>query len=178
MTTIIAVQQSIETFNQSYTLESEQQSDFVGISGVIYTQNPFLLKRVYEGKIVVEGKNVELEVLNRDRIEKTFNIGGKNVTALVGSNDPKDIHELINTAINDVYIFNLPASGQFNYEFILQNTGDQEANINFQIKETNTNYGIFIFGALMTLFITFPGTILIISERKNRKALFQTTLQK
>ncbi len=169
LVSIMAVQQTREIHSDSYVLAPNQKSGEVSTSGGHFSSDPFYNMHSFEGQIIVEGENVEFKVISEDQKVVTWWHNGKMVNCTVNSNDPKDIHQVISTTVDDTYTFNLPANGDYSYEYIVQNTGSQQATVNFQLKETQTTISRLIPGAIALLFTALPGTILIVSGRKNRK---------
>ena len=154
---ILAVQQSCGILNYSYVLEPDQKSDQAFTSGGHYTSDPFYNMHSFEGQIIVEGENVEFKVLSRE---------GNSAVYL--SNDPKDTQEVISTTVDGTYTFNLPANVDYSYDYVIQNTGSQQATVNFQLKETQIAISMLIPGAIALLVTALLGTVLIISGRKGK----------
>ncbi len=168
LVSIFAVQQSYGTFSDSYVLEPNQKSNEAWTSGGHFSLDPFYNNHSFEGQIIVEGKNVEFKVISREPTVITYDFNGKKTNSTVYSRD-SDTHEVLSTTVDGSYTFNLPANGDYSYEYVLQNTGSQQAKVNFQLKETQTAISRLIPGAIALLVTALPGTVLIISGRKGKK---------
>ncbi len=168
LVSIMAVQQSRGTFSDSYVLAPNQKSSEVGTSGGHYSSDPFYNMHSFEGQIIVEGENVEFKVVSREPTVITNDVNGRKTNCTVYMRDSAT-HEVLSTTIDGTYAFNLPANGDYSYEYIVQNTGSQQATVNFQLKETQTAISRLIPGAIALLVAALPGTVLIISGRKGKK---------
>ncbi len=168
LVSIMAAQQIREIHSESCVLESNQKS-IVGSSGGVSFSHPYY-NRCFEGQIIVEGKNVELKVVSREPIVKTYDVNGTKGYSTVYMRDTPT-HEVPSTFVDGAYKFNLPANGDYyDYECALQNTGSQQAKVTFQINEIQTDIGMLIPGAIVLLVTALIGTLLIVSGRKGKKA--------
>jgi hypothetical protein len=173
LVSIMAAQQIREIHNESCILESNQKS-IVSSSGSVAFSNPNN-NRFFEGQIIVEGKNVELKVISREPIVKTYDdIDGKKGYSTAYSLD-SPTQEIPSTFIGGTYKFKLPANDlpsneTYYYECALQNNGSQQAKVTFQINEIQTDIGKLIPGAVALLVTATVGTLLIVSGRKGKKA--------
>jgi hypothetical protein len=167
LVSIAAVQQIREIHSESCVLESNQKS-IVSSSGGIGFSQPYY-NRYFEGQITVEGKNVELKVVSRDPIVKTYDVNGTKGYSTVYMRDTPT-QEVPSTFVDGAYKFNLPAKGDYyDYECALQNTGNQQAKVTFQINEIQTDIGKLIPGAIALIVTALLGTALIVSGRKGKK---------
>lgn len=168
LVSIMAVQQIREIHSESCVLESNQKS-IVSSSGGVPLSHPYY-NRCFEGKIIVESKNVELKVISREPIVKTYDVDGKKGYSTAYSLD-SPTHEVLTSLVDDTYKFNLPVNGDYyDYECALQNNGSQQAKVTFQINEIQTDISKLIPGAIALFATALPGTALIISGRKGKKA--------
>jgi hypothetical protein len=174
LVSITAVQQISEIYNDSYVLTPNQKSGEVSTGGGTFPISP-CHNHCFEGQIIVEGKNVEFKVISREPTVITQEINGKMVNSTVYSRDSAT-HEVLSTTVDSTYRFNLPANGDYAYEYALQNTGSQQAKVTFQLNEIQTAIGILIPGAITLLVTALPGTVLIVSGRKGKKAAMMTPL--
>lgn len=164
----LAVQQTREIHSDSYVLASNQKSGEVSTSGGHFSLDPFYNMHSFEGQIIVEGENVEFKVVSREPTVITNDVNGRKTNCTVYMRDSAT-HEVLSTTVDGTYAFNLPANGDYAYEYIIQNTGSQQATVNFQLKETQTAISRLIPGATALLVAALPGTVLIISGRKGKK---------
>jgi hypothetical protein len=100
----------------------------------------------HDGKIIVNGGTVEFTV-----------------------QDSKDSRQIISTTIDDTYSFSIPANEDYN--FVIQNVGSQKASVNLEL-ETMAPFVVvpLMIGSVALLVTALPGTVLIISGRKGKKA--------
>ncbi|MGD6810475.1 MAG: hypothetical protein ACQCN3_12320 [Candidatus Bathyarchaeia archaeon] len=168
----MAIQQTHEIHSDSYTLEPNQKSSDVGTSGGHFSFDPFYNMHSFEGQIIVEGKNVEFKVVSREPAVITCDNNGKKINQTVYFRD-SETHEVLSTTVDGTYTFNLPANGDYSYDYVIENTGNQRANINFQLNETQITVSRLIPGVIALLVTALPGAILIVSGRRSRKATFQ-----
>ncbi len=167
LVSIMAVQQIREIHSESCVLESNEKS-LVGSSGGVSFSHPYY-NRCFEGRIIVEGKNVELKVVSREPVVKTYDVDGTKGYSTVYSLD-SPTQEILGTFVDGAYKFNLPANGDYyDYECNLQNNDSQQAKVTFQVNEIQTDIGKLIPGAIALLVTAIPGTVLIISGRKGKK---------
>ncbi len=169
LVSIMAVQQTREIHSDSYVLVPNQKSGEVGTSGGHFSLDPFYNMHSFEGQIIVEGKNVEFKVISREPTVITYDVNGRKTNCTVYMRDSAT-HEVLSTTVNGTYKFNLPANGDYSYEYVVQNTGSQQVKVNFQLNETQTAISMMIPGAIALLATALPGTVLIISGRKGKKA--------
>ncbi|XHH07596.1 MAG: hypothetical protein ACFCUE_08400 [Candidatus Bathyarchaeia archaeon] len=172
LVSIMAVQQTQqirEIHNDSCVLEPNQRSVEASTGGGYY---PYYNIHSIEGQIIVEGKNVELNIISREPIVNTYDVNGTKGYSIVYMRD-SPTHEVLSATVDGTYKFNLPANGEYNYECALQNAGSQQAKVTFQLNEIQTDIGKLTPGAITLLVTALPGTILIISGRKSRKATFE-----
>lgn len=175
LVSIMAAQQIYEIYSDSCVfLESNQKSVGVSTSGGGLFSHPYY-NRCFEGQIIVEGKNVEFRVINREPTVITRVVNGIKVNSTVFSRD-SPTHDVLSITVDGTYRFNLPANGDY-YECALQNTGSQQAKVTFQLNEIQTDIGKLIPGAIALLVTALPGTALIISGRKGKKQLASTPLK-
>ncbi len=163
---VMAIQQTREIHSDSYVLEPNQKSGEVSTGG---GHHSVTVVHSFEGKIIVEGKNVEFKVVSREPTVMTFDFNGKKRNQTVYLRD-SETHEVLSQTVDGTYAFNLPANGDYHYEYIVQNTGSQQARINFQLNETQITIGMLMLGAIVLLVTALPGTLLIVSGRRSRKA--------
>jgi hypothetical protein len=174
LVSIMAVQQTQlirEIHNDSCVLEPNQRSVEASTGGGYY---PNYNIHSIEGQIIVEGRNVELNIVSRDPIVKTIDVDGKKGYSIVYMRD-SPTHEVLSATVDGTYKFNLPANGEYNYECALQNNGSQQAKVTFQLNETqtDTDIGKLIPGVIVLLVTVLPGTVLIVSGRRSRKAFMR-----
>jgi len=165
LVSIMAAQQIREIHNDSCVLEPNQRSVEVSTGGGYY---PYYNIHSIEGQIIVEGKNVELNIISREPIVKTYDADGKKGYNIVYMRD-SPTHEVISATVDGTYKFNLPANGEYNYECALQNKGSQQAKVTFQLNEIQTDIGKLIPGAIALLVTALPGTVLIVKGLKGKK---------
>jgi hypothetical protein len=168
----MAIQQTHEIHSDSYVLEPDQKSSEVGTSGGHFSYDPFYNMHSFEGQIIVEGENVEFKVISREPTVITCDINGKKVNQTVYFWDSVT-HEVLSTTVDGTYAFNLPANGEYSYDYVVQNTGNQRASVNFQLNETQIAVSRLIPGAIALLVTAIPGALLIVSGRRSRKATFK-----
>ncbi len=173
LVSIMAVQQSRGHFSDSYVLAPNQKSSEVSTSGGHHSFDPFYNMHSFEGKVIVEGENVEFKVVSREPTVMAFDVNGKKVNCTVYSRDSAT-HEVLSQTVDGTYKFNLPANGDYSYDYVLQNTGSQQVRVTFQLNETQIAVSRLIPGAIALLVTALPGTILIVSGRRNKKAIAQT----
>jgi hypothetical protein len=173
---ILAVQQTRAVHSDSYVLASNQKSSEVSTAGGHYSFDPFYNMHSFGGKVIVEGENVEFKVVSREPTVMTYDLNGRKINCTVYMRDSAT-HEVLSTTVDGTYKFNLPANGDYAYEYIVQNTGSQQARVRFQLQETQIAVSRLIPGAIALLVTALPGTILIVSGRKSRKATFQMPLK-
>ncbi len=142
------------------------------IGGGYGTESSYDKPPTQEGKITVNGGPVEFTIISTEQITKTFFNNGRLVNCTVNSPDPNDRHQIINTTIEGTYTFRIPANGD--YEYIFQNSGSQQATVDFNLTVTWTFMIPLIIGLGILLVTALPGTILIVSGRRNKKAIAQT----
>jgi hypothetical protein len=174
LVSVMAVQQIREIHSDSYVLAPNQKSDEVSTSGGYFSLDPYNNHR-FEGQIIVDGKNVEFKVISREPTVKTYDVNGKKINGTVYSRDSAT-HEVLSTTVDGTYTFNLPANGDYSYEYVLQNNGSQQSRVTFQLNEIQTAIGMLIPGAIALLVTALPGTALIISGRKSKKATLMMPL--
>jgi hypothetical protein len=174
LVSIMAAQQIGEIYSDSYVLTPNQKSGEVSTSGGTFPINPYY-NHCFEGKIIVEGKNVEFKIISKEPTVITHDVNGRKVNYTVYMRD-SPTHEVLSTTVDGTYKFNLPANGDYAYEYVLQNTGSQQAKVTFQLNEIQTAIGMLIPGAIALLVTALPGTVLIISGRKGKKAPMMTPL--
>ncbi len=122
---LMAMQRTSEIFDNSLVIDANERNSPIYVGGTYGTESSYDKPPTHEGKIIVNGGTVEFTVISTEQITKTFYNNGKMVNCTVGSNDPKDSHQIINTTIEGTYTFSIPANGD--YEFVIQNSGDQPA---------------------------------------------------
>ncbi len=171
LSSIAAVQQIREIHSESCVLESNQKSGELSTGGGTYPSDPYN-NHYFEAQITVEGKNVTFKVVTKEPIVKTYDVNGTKGYSIVYMRD-SPTHELLSTRVDGECKLNLPVNGEYNYECTLQNNGGQQAKVTFQLNEIQTDIGKLIPGAIALLVTALPGTVLIVSGRKSRKATFQ-----
>jgi len=164
----MAVQQTRGNFSDSYVLAPNQKSSEVSTSGVHHSFDPFYNMHSFEGKVIVEGENVEFKVVSREPTVITIDVWGKKANCTVYSRDSVT-HDVLSQTVDGTYKFNLPANGDYSYEYVIQNKGSQQARVSFQLQETQITISRLIPGAIALLVVALPGTVLIISGRKGKK---------
>jgi hypothetical protein len=172
---LMAMQYNSEIWDKTLVLNSNERNSPMYAGGTYGTDSSYDKPPTNEGKIIVNGGTVEFTVISTEQIKKTFHINGKPVNCTVGSNDPNDSHEIISTTIEGTYAFSIPANGD--YEFIIQNSGSQQATVNFNLTTTWTYMIVPIIGLGILLVTALPGTVLIISGRKSKKQLASIQLK-
>jgi hypothetical protein len=172
---VMAMQQTHEIHSDSYVLESNQKSGEVGTSGGHFSLDPFYNMHSFEGQIIVEGKNVELKVISREPTVITDDVNGKKTNCTVYMRDSAT-HEVLSTTVDGTYKFNLPANGDYSYDYVIQNNGGQSAKVNFQLKETQIAISMLIPGAIALVVTALPGTVLIVKGLKGKKAAMMMPL--
>lgn len=176
LVSIMAVQQSRGHFSDSYVLAPNQKSSEVSTSGGHHSSDPFYNMHSFGGQIIVEGENVEFKVVSREPTVITCDVNGRKINCTVYMRDSVT-HDVLSATIDGTYKFNLPANGDYSYEYVIQNKGSQQARVSFQLQETQITISRLIFGAIALLVTALPGTILIVNGRKSRKATFQMPLK-
>jgi hypothetical protein len=169
LVSIAAAQQIREINSDSYILVSNQKSGEVYTGGGTFPLDPYN-RHYFEGQIIVEGKNVEFTVISREPTVITHDFNGIKVNSTVYSRDSAT-HEVLSATVDGTYKFDLPAYGDYAYEYALQNNGSQQAKVTFQLNEIQTAIGMLIPGVIALLVTALPGTVLIISGRKGKKQL-------
>jgi hypothetical protein len=169
LVSIMAVQQTRGHFSDSYVLAPNQKSGEVVTAGGHHSVDPFYNMHSFGGQIIVEGENVEFKVVSREPTVMTYDLNGRKINCTVYMRDSAT-HEVLSTTVDGTYKFNLPANGDYSYEYIIQNTGSQQARVSFQLQETQIAISRLIPGAITLLVTALPGTVLIISGRKGKKA--------
>jgi hypothetical protein len=168
---LMSMQQTNEIFDKNLVINANERNSPMFVCGTYRTHSPCAKPPTHEGTFVVNHGTVEFTVISTAQITKTYYHNGKNVTYTVGSNDPNDTHQVINATIKDTYNFSVPANGD--YEFIIQNSGDQPVTVNFKLKTTC----IYLMAPIVVLGIllgsALPGAVLITSGCKVKKQLSQ-----
>jgi hypothetical protein len=164
---LMAMQYTSEICDKSLVINANERNSPMYIGGTYGTDSSYDKPPTQEGKITVNGGPVEFTVISTEQITKTFYNNGNLVNCTVGSPDPNDRHQVINTTIEGTYTFSIPANGD--YEYIFQNSGSQQATVDFNLKTTWTFMILPIIGLGILLVTALPGTALIVSGRKGKK---------
>jgi hypothetical protein len=166
---LMVMQRNSEIFDKSLVINANERNSPLFAGGTYGTASSYDKPPTNEGKIIVNGGTVEFTVISTEQITKTYYTNGQLINCTVGSPDPNDSHQIINTTIEEgTYTFSIPANGD--YEFIIQNSGDQPAMVSFNLTTTWTFLIVPIIGLGILLVTAIPGTLLIVSGRKSIKA--------
>jgi hypothetical protein len=157
---LMTMQRTNEIFDKFLVINANERNSPMHVGGTYNTYSLCIKPPTNEGTFAVDGGTVEFTVISTEQITKTYYLNGKNVTCTVASNDPNDSHQIINATIDDTYNFSVPATGD--YEFIIQNSGDQPVTVNFKLKTTCTYLMVPLIGLGILLCSALPGTVLII----------------
>ena len=168
---LATVQKTNEIFNDSFSLNSNQKDTPFEASYNSHTSSLYITQPVLQGRIVVNGENVEFTVISKEQQTKTVVFNGKTINYTGVSQDPKYSHQVISTTVDNTYSFNLPRNGS--YQFTFQNPSSQQATVDFHLKATWTNTGMLIPGSIALLCTALPGTALIVIGRRGKKVLLQ-----
>ena len=172
---LMAMQQTSEILDKPLVINANERNSPMYISGTYDTDSSYDKPPTQDGKITVNGGPVDFTVIRTESITKTFYNNGKMVHSTLSSNDPNDSHQIINTTIEGAYTFSIPPNGE--YEFIIKNSGDQPAIVDFNLKVTWTFMIVPIIGLGILLVTALPGTVLIVSGRKGKKRLASISLK-
>ena len=155
-----SVQKTNEIFNDSFSLSPNQTSSPYSVSYNSHSQSPFITQPVLYGEVSTQEENVEFIVVNQEQQTMTFIHDGKEVECTVVNQDPQARHQIIQTAVNQEYSFNLPINTP--YEFTLQNpSSNQPVFIEFALRATWTNTAVLIPGLIALTATCIPGTTLL-----------------
>jgi CRISPR/Cas system endoribonuclease Cas6 (RAMP superfamily) len=121
-----SVQKTNEILNDSFSLSPNQTSSPYSVSYNSHSQSPFIIQPVLYGEVSTRGENVEFTIVNQEQQTR---------------------HQIIQTAVNQEYSFNLPINTP--YEFTLQNpSSSQPVSIEFALKATWTDTAVLIPGLI------------------------------
>ncbi|XHH08135.1 MAG: emp24/gp25L/p24 family protein [Candidatus Bathyarchaeia archaeon] len=169
---LMAMQRTNEIYDKSLVINANERNSPMYLGGGYGTASSYDKPPTQEGKITVNGGSVEFTVISTEQITKTFYNNGRLVNCTVNSPDPNDRHQIISTTVEGSYTFSIPANGY--YEFIFQNLGSQQATVDFNLKTTWTFMIPLIIGLGILLVTALPGTLLLVSGRKSKKATFRS----
>jgi hypothetical protein len=157
---VASVQKTNEIFNDSFSLSPNQTSSPYSVSYNSHSQSPFITQPVLCGEVSIRGENVEFTVVNQEQQSMTLIHDGKEVECKVANQGPQASHQVIQTAVNQEYSFNLPINTP--YKFAFQNpSGSESVFIEFALRATWTDTVVLIPGLIVLAATGIPGTTLL-----------------